>query len=185
MTTFVSWLTTQQDRADGVGDLAKHWSEVSPGRVSSVEGVRKVLFREDGGEANWSNHLRMAVDDYTRARAQAILGDTPAAAALVGAPQANVITQGGSGAGTDPNMNVIQLHYDPRINALIGRLDVLERTVQRLVDVNGRLLEQLTPVDWDALWEAATAEIRAEYEQEAAKIRAGETGALGTAGMLR
>lgn len=166
--TFVSWLTTQHGRDDGVGELARHWKEVSPGRVSSVDGVRRQLFREENGEANWANHLRLAVDAYTKDRAKRILGDTPAAQAMIGEPKTKTTISANTSFSSASVPKAGQEWHDPRINALIGRIDALERTVQRLVEANEALLEQLVPVDWDALWEAAKDEIRRELAATAA-----------------
>lgn len=67
--TFTTWLGKQEHRQDPVGHLARVWAEFTPGRISSVAGVNRVL-REiaerdaDGPVPAALEAMTAAVDEY-------------------------------------------------------------------------------------------------------------------------
>lgn len=53
MGTFAQWVKQQEGRQDGIGYFARYWSQVTPGKISSVDGTKRVLDRiraQGGGE---------------------------------------------------------------------------------------------------------------------------------------
>ena len=47
MGTFAQWVKQQEDRQDGIGYFARYWASVTPGKISSVDGVKKQLDKID------------------------------------------------------------------------------------------------------------------------------------------
>jgi hypothetical protein len=43
MATFTQWVKAQADRDDSVGYFAKYWEQVTPGKISSIAGVGRLL----------------------------------------------------------------------------------------------------------------------------------------------
>lgn len=90
MVTFTQWTKNQVERNDAVGYFAKYWNDVTPGKISSIAGVRKHLETiehdrtahgkpDDMAEPAWErakvalgaakSGLELAVAEYTRMRA--------------------------------------------------------------------------------------------------------------------
>src|SRR5215469_9431222 len=54
MTTFAGWLSEQNQRRDAVGEIARLWAQISPGRTHSLQGVTKaVLEHADAERLAW------------------------------------------------------------------------------------------------------------------------------------
>lgn len=71
-TGFADWLTSQIERADAIGTLAKAWDAGDTGKITSVSGVKR-WFDENPGELepDWlKTTLELAVRDYTAIRQQ-------------------------------------------------------------------------------------------------------------------
>lgn len=90
MVTFTQWAKGQADRQDAVGYFTRYWDSVTPGKISSVVGVRRFLETiehdrktrgkpDEMSDAAWDkagvsleaakSGLELAVAEYTRMRA--------------------------------------------------------------------------------------------------------------------
>jgi hypothetical protein len=43
MGTFAQWVKLQEDRQDGIGYFARYWASITPGKISSVDGIKRIL----------------------------------------------------------------------------------------------------------------------------------------------
>lgn len=80
MGTFAQWVKTQEDRQDAIGYFARYWASVTPGKISSPDGIAKHLDRiaksyADGGDergkaaiAAAQSGYHLAVKEYHQAR---------------------------------------------------------------------------------------------------------------------
>jgi hypothetical protein len=84
MGTFAQWVKLQEDRQqDGIGYFARYWAQVTPGKISSVDGIKRHLDRlgkqaaESGDERAIAafqaaeSGYRLAVKEYHQVQAQA------------------------------------------------------------------------------------------------------------------
>lgn len=90
MVTFTQWAKEQAERQDAVGYFARYWDSVTPGKISSIAGVRRHLDLiehdrsvkgkpDDMADAAWDkaavsldaarSGLALATAEYTRMRA--------------------------------------------------------------------------------------------------------------------
>lgn len=68
MTTFAGWLADQRERQDAVGNIARLWTEISPGRTHSVQGVTKALLEHaEANTATWVPEALAATAEEYRA----------------------------------------------------------------------------------------------------------------------
>lgn len=63
MTTFAGWLQDQNERRDEVGQLARLWKEISPGRIHGLAGVTRHL--QDYAEQHVLSWIPEAIDVTT------------------------------------------------------------------------------------------------------------------------
>jgi hypothetical protein len=81
--TFAQWVKLQEDRQDGIGYFARTWSSVTPGKISSVDGIKRHLDRMGKQAAESGNDraiaayqaaesgYHLAVREYHQVQAQA------------------------------------------------------------------------------------------------------------------
>jgi hypothetical protein len=68
MTTFAGWLSEQTERRDPVGELARLWKEISPGRTHGLAGVTKALqAHADQNNVTWVPEAINATSEEFRA----------------------------------------------------------------------------------------------------------------------
>lgn len=71
MTTFAGWLSDQAERRDAVGELARLWADISPGRISGLAGVTKHLQEHAEREVlSWiPEAIRVTTEEFRRWKA--------------------------------------------------------------------------------------------------------------------
>lgn len=66
--TFGSWLTAQNRRSDGVGQLSQLWVKRNSPRVHSVTGIQRALEADGVLEGPMAGHLADAIGEYRKRR---------------------------------------------------------------------------------------------------------------------
>jgi hypothetical protein len=178
MATFAQYVKAQVERDDSIGYFAKYWDKVSPGKISSVDGVGRHLDQiqadlepsdDEKAKAQAGAAIagyKLAVKEYHAAEqpnhdARSFARDLPAPE-----PEGGLSRQPQS-PGQQGSHRQDRLPME-RLARLEAQNDRLIGLCEALVGQNRELIELLRPqpIDWPQLWEHAQRESAPEEARQ-------------------
>jgi hypothetical protein len=185
MATFAQYVRAQVDRDDSIGYFAKYWQKVSPGKISSVDGVGRHLDEIQADLASSDDEkakaqvaaaiagYRLTVKEYHEAEkpqhdARALAKDVPPpgeAQTPLGSIQLVRQPQSPAQQGSHRQDRLLPME---RLARLEQQNDRLIGLCEALVGQNRELIELLRPqpIDWPQLWEHAQRESAPEEARQ-------------------